>query len=85
MGTRKSARNISADSILVRNYEFEAMTMVRQWLEKEFSSHTESISQKFTDLSVVLKEGQIRGLEEVKSLLKETENRLLKEIENIMN
>lgn len=87
MNTRQSSSKRTARDAELSNselpiiFEADSATRVWQWLDKKMSKQTESINQQISQFYTTLRESETRITEEIKSLVKEAENRLLNEID----
>lgn len=84
--TRQSSKRAAGDAELSNVepptiFEADSATRVWQWLDKKMSKQTESINQQISQFYNMLREGENRITEQIKLLVKETENRLLNEID----
>lgn len=90
MNTRQnSSKRLTSEADLsaIDTLTFDSISATRvwQWLDKKFSKLNESISERFTQIHILLTDGESRIAdhitEKVKGLIKECENRLLNEID----
>lgn len=86
MNTRKTSKRTANDAELSNldfptAFEPDSATRVWQWLDKKMSKQTESLNEQVSQFCTLLREGEERLMEKIKTTIKEAENRLLNEID----